>query len=123
MSASRLAPSLLAVFALVGICALASATSVFAADATSPQDAADAVVLARNCLECHNASDKKGGLDLTRRDTALAGGDSGKVLLPGEPEKSPLLARLEASEMPPEGRSKLSVDERKLVHEWIAAGA
>src|SRR5579872_823645 len=51
------------------------------ADAKSP-DAAVAVVLARNCLECHNASDRKGGLDLTRRERSLAGGDSGAALKP-----------------------------------------
>jgi hypothetical protein len=108
---------------VAALCTLPVALPAYAADSQAPQEAAAAVLLARNCLECHNGSDKKGGLDLTRRDAALAGGDSGKVLLPGEPDKSPLLARLDASEMPPEGRSKLSDDERKLVREWIADGA
>jgi mono/diheme cytochrome c family protein len=105
------------------LCALLLPPSAWAADSATQQETAAAVLLARNCLECHNASDKKGGLDLMRREAALAGGESGQVLLPGEPDKSPLLARLEAAEMPPEGRRKLSVDERKLVREWIAAGA
>ncbi|MFM9068333.1 MAG: hypothetical protein ACKOUR_13525, partial [Planctomycetota bacterium] len=30
-----------------------------------------APLLARRCLECHDANEKKGGLDLTRRATAL----------------------------------------------------
>ena len=39
-----------------------------------------APLLARRCLECHNASDHKGGLDLTHVETALAGGDSGPAI-------------------------------------------
>ena len=34
-------------------------------------------LLAKRCLECHNARDEKGGLDLSNRKAALAGGDSG----------------------------------------------
>jgi hypothetical protein len=72
------------------------------------QEKEAAVVLARNCLECHNASDHKGGLDLTKRERALAGGDSGPVLKPGDPADSLLVQRLDAGEMPPKGRTKLS---------------
>lgn len=81
-----------------------------------------AVLLARNCLECHNASDRKGGLDLTRREKALAGGDSGEVLKPGDLE-SVFLQRIESGEMPPKGRDPLSADDRRLLREWIKAGA
>ncbi len=81
-----------------------------------------AVLLARNCLECHNTSDRKGGLDLTRREQALLGGDSGKVLKPGDLD-SALLKRIDAAEMPPKGRDKLSADDRKLLRDWIKAGA
>src|SRR5262245_9336579 len=86
------------------------------------RDARVSVLLARNCLECHNPSDHKGGLDLTRRDQALKGGDSGPVLKPGDPDHSPLWRRAEAGEMPPKG-GKLSRDERALLRDWIAAGA
>ena len=110
------------------ICLLAAACALVLSRAASAEDALSletqvAVVLARNCLECHNGSDHKGGLDLTRREKALAGGDSGVVLQAGEHDKSLLLARLDANEMPPDGRSKLSAEERKLVREWITAGA
>ena len=70
-----------------------------------------AVVLARNCLECHNATDRKGGLDLTRREQALNGGDSGEVLKLGDPEMSLLVKRVEAGEMPPKGRDKLTAED------------
>ncbi len=82
-----------------------------------------AVVLARNCLECHNASDRKGGLDLTRRERALAGGESGKVLIPGDADGSELVDRTESGEMPPDGRAKLSDAERSLIRQWVASGA
>jgi hypothetical protein len=39
-------------------------------NAAEPLEARVAAVLARNCLECHNGSDRKGGLDLTRREAA-----------------------------------------------------
>ena len=92
------------------------------APAAPSLEAEAALLLARNCLECHNASDHKGGLDLTRRERALAGGDSGQVLKPGDLE-SQLLTRIESGEMPPKGRSTLSADDRKLLREWIKAGA
>jgi hypothetical protein len=82
-----------------------------------------ATLLARNCLECHNASDRKGGLDLTRRELALAGGDGGKVLQPGDPEGSDLVRRVEAGEMPPNGRANLGDADKALLRQWIKSGA
>ncbi len=37
-------------------------------------------LLAKRCLECHNARDEKGGLDLSTRKAALSGGDSGHII-------------------------------------------
>jgi mono/diheme cytochrome c family protein len=82
-----------------------------------------ALLIARNCLECHNPSDHKGGLDLTRRERALAGGDSGPALKPGDPAESLLFARLAAGEMPPKGRTKLADDDRELLENWVKSGA
>jgi hypothetical protein len=82
-----------------------------------------AMLLARSCLECHNASDHKGGLDLTRRQRALAGGKHGKALIPGDPDRSPLLERVASGEMPPGKRAKLSRQEQSLLRQWIAGGA
>jgi mono/diheme cytochrome c family protein len=86
-------------------------------------DQAVALLVARNCLECHNPSDHKGGLDLTRRERALAGGDSGPALKPGDPDGSLLVARIAAGEMPPKGRTKLADAERELLQSWIKSGA
>jgi hypothetical protein len=92
-------------------------------DGNGTPEARVAVLLARNCLECHNAWDHKGGLDLTRRDRALAGGDSGRVLKPADPDHSLLLERVAAAEMPPKGRAKLSKQDHALLRRWVAEGA
>src|SRR5690242_4118274 len=46
-----------------------------------------APLLARRCLGCHNATDRKGGLDLSAAGRARAGGEQGIVLVPGNPEE------------------------------------
>lgn len=98
---------------LKGVTPVASETSL---------EADIAVLFARNCLECHNASDHQGGLDLTRRGSALIGGDSGVVLTPGDLH-SLLLKRTETGEMPPKGRKPLAAEHQQLLHEWVQAGA
>ena len=90
-------------------------------DAAKQFDTTVGRLLALRCLECHNDSDRKGGLDLSRFRTALAGGDSGKVLLAGSAEQSLLWQQVESEEMPPD--ESLTVSEKALLKEWIAAGA
>ena len=52
-------------------------------------------------------SDPKGGLDLTSRGTALAGGESQlPAIAPKDPENSYLLTRIRSGEMPPEGKGQ-----------------
>ena len=55
-----------------------------------------APLLARHCLECHDSSSKEGGLDLSRRDTALAGGESGPSMVPGKTSESLLWEQVES---------------------------
>jgi hypothetical protein len=80
-----------------------------------------APLLARRCLGCHNASAKKGGLDLTSQAAAKAGGENGAAIEPGKPEESLLWKRIAADEMPP--KSPLSAEEKKLLRAWLAGGA
>jgi len=47
-------------------------------------------LLERNCLACHNAKVKQGGLDLSSRDALLGGSEHGPVVVPGTPNDSPL---------------------------------
>jgi hypothetical protein len=84
-----------------------------------------APLLIRSCLGCHNASDSAGGLDLTERDRALAGGESGQAaIVPGKVDESYLVDRLRDGEMPPEGKGQpLSAELRGTLSAWIATGA
>lgn len=84
-------------------------------------------VLEARCLECHQGGKAKEGLHLDSRAGALAGGDSGEpALVPGSPEKSPIVARIRAADpderMPPKGAG-LAASEIELIERWIAAGA
>src|SRR5262245_45794427 len=59
-------------------------------------------VLTGKCLTCHAGDRKKGKLDLSRRETARAGGRGGPALVPGEPGKSLLFEKVAAGAMPPQ---------------------
>ena len=62
-------------------------------------------LLIKHCYECHSSGAKtlKGGLHLDSRGGWMKGGDSGPVIVPGEPDKSLLIEaiRYESLEMPP----------------------
>jgi hypothetical protein len=80
-----------------------------------------APLLARRCLGCHNPTDRKGRLDLTRPEALTHGRDGGPLVVPGKPDASPLLQRVLAGEMPP--RRPLPGEEKALLRGWVAAGA
>ncbi|MFN4259267.1 MAG: DUF1592 domain-containing protein [Gemmataceae bacterium] len=82
-----------------------------------------APLLARHCWECHGAKVRKGRLDLSRKETALAGGKSGKAIVPANRAESLLWQYVETNEMPPKERPPLSDREKQLLREWIDAGA
>jgi hypothetical protein len=82
-------------------------------------------VMVEHCYECHagDAELIQGGLRLDDPSGMVRGGDSGAAVMPGDPDKSLLLAaiRYEELEMPPEGR----LDERIIrdFETWIKSGA
>ncbi len=75
----------------------------------------------RQCISCHGPEKKKGGLDLSRRATALAGGKSGEAIVPGEPDESLLVEKVAEGEMPP--KEPLSREQAAAVRAWVASGA
>lgn len=81
-----------------------------------------APLLAKNCLDCHDSITKKGRLDLSQKVAALAGGESGKVIVPGKASESLLWEQVKSGDMPPEGQP-LSAQEKALLKEWINNGA
>src|SRR5258708_6917058 len=60
-----------------------------------------APLLVRRCLDCHSGAAAKGGLNLTSKKAALAGGDDGPPLIAGNPDESLLWRRVRDGEMPP----------------------
>ena len=104
------------------------AASVVAADDLPNQDQTDpfqseiAPLLARHCLACHDAAEPKGGLDLSHRSTAFAGGDSGDAIVAGQPDASLVWTSVESGELPHD-HPPLSIVEKKQIKNWIAAGA
>jgi hypothetical protein len=83
-------------------------------------------VLVERCYHCHNsAKDAQGGLALDYRDGLLKGGDGGKVITPGRPETSRLIAILKhdiAGLEMPEDSGKLSEKVIADFSKWIKDG-
>lgn len=107
------------------MCLLAAAVVVAPAQATEGPDETffrERVepLLVRRCLDCH-ATAKRGGLDLRSAAGALAGGDSGVVLVPGNSAESLLYEYVSTEYMPPE--EPLPADEVAVLREWIDRGA
>jgi hypothetical protein len=81
-----------------------------------------APILARHCLECHDTSTHKGGLDLSSYQSAIKGGDSGAVLVAEKSDASSLWTSVESDEMPHK-RTPLSAQEKAALKKWIDDGA
>ena len=90
-------------------------------------------ILSNNCFFCHgpDADQRKGGKDGLRLDTEagmLADQGGAFAVLPGHPEKSELVQRINSTDpdeaMPPKSTGKkLSAKEIALLTEWIKEGA
>jgi len=88
-------------------------------------------VLAENCFACHgpDAKARKSGLRLDLRDESLKPAKSGAVaIVPGDPAKSELVARITASDPedlmpPPKSHKELSPAQIEMLRKWIADGA
>ena len=85
-------------------------------------------VLVNHCYKCHSqkAEKVKGGLTLDTREGLLAGGNSGAVIVPGNPDKSPLIEAIRYTnpdlQMPPKGE-KLSEAQVADLVAWVKMGA
>ncbi|MEI8211918.1 MAG: PSD1 and planctomycete cytochrome C domain-containing protein [Planctomycetota bacterium] len=80
-------------------------------------------LLIEHCYGCHSAEKNSGGLGLDHRAAVAKGGDSGPVIVSGNPEESRLIRaiRHEDLEMPPD--KKLSDEEIQKLVEWVRRGA
>ena len=86
-------------------------------------------IFEKHCFKCHGEEKPKAGLRLDSREAALKGSREGKVILPGQSAKSPLVhsvARLGEEDhwMPPEGKGQpLTAEQVGLIRAWIDQGA
>jgi hypothetical protein len=85
-------------------------------------------VLVENCYKCHSVDSEKikGGLRLDSRESILKGGDSGPAIVPGDPEKSLLIAAVRYTDkelqMPPKNK-KLPDRQIADITTWVKNGA
>ncbi|MEE2947862.1 MAG: c-type cytochrome domain-containing protein [Verrucomicrobiota bacterium] len=87
-------------------------------------------ILRKNCLACHNARDTDAELNLETPATIAKGGESGAVVVPGNADKSRLMAHIRQIEKPfmPPRRNKVSAKKLTpgqlgLIRLWINEGA
>jgi mono/diheme cytochrome c family protein len=87
-----------------------------------------APVLVGNCLGCHGP----GGRAVKKFDQStfqklMAGGESGKAIIPGKPEESELVLRVkgesEGRKMPPDNDKDLAPETIAKIEDWIRSGA
>lgn len=85
------------------------------------------VILSEKCVSCHGSGKQKGGLRLDNPADILRGGDSGAVILSGQPDQSELIRRCYLPEgheehMPPKGKPALTAAELEILQWWISQG-
>jgi WD40 repeat protein len=82
--------------------------------------------LAKYCYECHKGPKGKAELDVSTYQGFLKGGISFPGFVPGKPNDSFALTLVEGKSkpvMPPKGKPQPTDAEKKLLRDWIAAGA
>ncbi len=85
-------------------------------------------ILEKKCYSCHNNEKSKGDLILTDTISFLKGGESGKIIYPGNPDSSKFIYSLllpieDESHMPPQGKPQLSAKEIETLSAWVQSGA
>lgn len=99
--------------------------------AAEPVDDAEAVkffeskirpVLVARCLKCHGEAQQKGKLRLDSREAVLKGGESGEIVVSGNPAESLLIEAINRTglEMPPD--APLKDNEIAALTEWVRRG-
>lgn len=84
-------------------------------------------LLQARCYSCHGSTKQKGKLRLDGPEFIDKGGEEGKVLMPGKPDESELIARLllpvnDDEHMPPKEKPQLTQTEVALLHWWVQNG-
>lgn len=87
-------------------------------------------ILSNKCFRCHGFDEKgrKGDLRLDKREDAIATHEGTQAIVPGKPEESSLLQRINTADSddlmpPPDSKLSLSDEEKNVLRRWIAEGA
>ena len=124
------APPLLRTLIVLGLVAATLGPPRRTAGATSPPArpvsfAGDvAPIFDRWCVACHGPREAQAALWLDSLVGVMRGGDAGPVVIPGNPDDSLLLAKIERRHrpsMPP--RRRMPAAQIALIRAWIAGGA
>jgi mono/diheme cytochrome c family protein len=103
---------------------LVAATGVSAGPDTAFFENKVRPVLVEHCQKCHGPSKQQAGLRLDGASWLKKGADTGPVVVPGKPEKSPLFTTLSHEtdmKMPPKGKlPQQTIDD---IGRWIRDGA
>jgi hypothetical protein len=83
--------------------------------------------LVRYCSECHSGRDCDGELNLETYANLMKGGTHGPAVIPGQPDKSPLVRNVEGKggpKMPPKNAKLFpKSEEYAVLRAWVQAGA
>jgi hypothetical protein len=125
LSTIRVWTTLVGSFACMTACMTLS-TLAFSADIDFSRDIKP--LLAEHCLKCHGPDKAEGGLDLSRRESAIAKTESGEfAIVSSNPEHSTLLRRVSSQDpderMPPPEEKTLDAKQIALLRTWIEKGA
>jgi len=107
---------------VLGVCCLLCAGQLSAAEPSFENDVLP--ILRANCLSCHGEKTRKAELSVATQAHLLRGGESGEVIVAGEPDESLLYEMLVDGEMPPKkAKRRPTKAEIETIRAWIAAGA
>ncbi len=80
-------------------------------------------IFERSCAKCHGGSDgEKGDLNLRTYENVIKGGESGAVVVAGDPDNSLLVELIRDGEMPKRAPN-LPQEQIDLIAQWVAEGA
>ena len=110
---------------IIGIGAWVATAAARGADAPLNFEEHVLPVFREKCCSCHNPDKMTGGLDLTSWGQTMAGGSSGEVVSPGDPDGSYLLMLVTHESEPkmPPASDKLPDASLAVIRNWIAGGA
>ncbi len=77
------------------------------------------VVLRKYCVECHGGKEVKGELKVLDPKALINKG----LVKPETPDASELLEMVDCGSMPPGTREKVTKEDRKVLRDWVVAGA